>query len=90
MTLISKNSLVVCKVSLNYRITFLTYNSIQDKLEAFLKGFRSTLKLNIIGVFTPEELDFLISGMNKIDLNDWKFHTIYKGLFNENHPVKCK
>lgn len=88
MIQIKKNSLDNCNIELKYRVNFLTYKSIQEKLEAFLKGFRSTLRQNIIGVFTPEELDFLISGQNKIDLNDWKFHTIYKGIFNENHPVK--
>jgi len=41
----------------------------------------------VIGIFTPEELDFLISGQIKIDLNDWKINTIYKGTFTENHPV---
>jgi hypothetical protein len=29
----------------------------------------------------------MLSGQNEIDLKDWKENTIYKGNFNENHPV---
>jgi hypothetical protein len=41
-----------------------------------------------VKIFSPEEFDLLLSGQNSIDLKDWKNHTIYKGFYNEKHPVK--
>jgi len=41
----------------------------------------------MISIYTPEEFDFLLSGQSKIDLNDWKKNTIYKGNYNKDHPV---
>ena len=29
----------------------------------------------------------MLSGQDDIDLNDWKENTIYKGGYNENHPL---
>jgi len=68
-------------------LNFITYKSIKSKLDAFLLGFRFLLKPNYLNIFTFEELDFLISGQNKIDLQDWKNNTVYKGLYNEKHKT---
>ena len=32
-------------------------------------------------------MNFLISGQDIIDINDWKENTNYKGNYNANHPV---
>lgn len=69
------------------RIELICYKSIKDKIDALIKGFRSLIPEEIIGIFTPEEFDFLISGQSEIDINDWKANTVYKGYYNENHPV---
>ena len=50
-------------------------------------GLKSIFKTNIEGIFDVEELKFLLSGLDYIDLNDWKENTIYKGCYNVNHPV---
>ena len=50
-------------------------------------GLKSIFKTNIEGIFDVEELKFLLSGLDYIDLNDWKENTIYKGCYNPNHPV---
>ena len=51
------------------------------------KGLFSIIDQDVRGVFSVEELNFLITGQENIDLNDWKENTIYKGAYNPNHPV---
>ena len=51
------------------------------------KGLFSLIGAEVQGVFSVEELNFLLSGLDDIDLNDWKENTIYKGGYNENHPI---
>lgn len=68
-------------------IKFITYDTIKGKINCFLNGFRSVIPLNIIQIFEPRELDFIISGQKTIDVRDWKQNTIYKGTFYDNHNV---
>jgi hypothetical protein len=70
-----------------FRVKFITYESVKDKINALLKGFFSLIPYDVIKIFTPEEFDFLLSGQSIIDIEDWKSNTIYKGFYNENHPV---
>ena len=70
-----------------YRVRFISYTSVKEKIDALLRGFNLLLSQDIISIFTVEELDFLISGQATVDVNDWKNNTVYKGLYNENHPV---
>ena len=51
------------------------------------KGLFSLIGQEVQGVFSVEELNFLITGLEDIDLNDWKENTIYKGEYNQNHPI---
>ena len=51
------------------------------------KGLKSIFKDSIEGIFDVEEIRFLVSGLDYIDMNDWKENTIYKGCYNANHPV---
>ena len=68
-------------------VDLITYDSIKDRIDPFITGFRSIIPSNIIEIFTVEELDFLVSGQSTIDVKDWKSNTIYKGTFNENDNV---
>lgn len=52
-----------------------------------LRGLYLIVPQDMLKIFTPEEFDFLISGQSKIDINDWKSNTVYKGFYTENHPV---
>ena len=42
---------------------------------------------NLRGIFSADELNFLLSGLNEIDINDWEENTEYKGDYNQNHEV---
>ena len=66
------------------------YESIKSKVDALLKGFYSIMTHDIVKIFSLEEFDFLISGQNQIDLNDWKSNTIYKGVYTDSHKVVYK
>ncbi len=68
-------------------IDLITYTSNKNKIDHLISGFRSLLPLEILMIFTPQELDFIISGQNCIDINDWKQHSTYKGTYHENHYV---
>ena len=58
-----------------------------EQIKYTQKGLFSILEQNVRGIFSVEELNFLITGQENIDLNDWKENTIYKGAYNPNHPV---
>lgn len=59
----------------------------EEHIKAIQKGLHSIFEGVLEGIFSVEELNFLLSGQDNIDINDWKENTIYKGCYNENHPV---
>ena len=59
----------------------------EEQIKYTQKGIFSLIDADARGVFTAEELNFLITGQEEIDINDWKENTIYKGAYNPNHPV---
>jgi len=59
----------------------------EEQIKYIQKGLFSILGEGIQGVFTEEEMNFIISGQDDIDLRDLKENIIYKGEYNENHPV---
>ena len=64
-----------------------TIRPYEEQIKAIQKGIYSIFEGVLEGVFSVEELAFLLSGQDNIDLNDWKENTIYKGCYNPNHPV---
>ena len=68
-------------------IYFETIRPYEEQMQYIRKGLFSLIGAEVQGVFSVEELNFLLSGLDDIDLNDWKENTIYKGGYNENHPI---
>jgi hypothetical protein len=64
-----------------------TIRPYEEQIKAIQKGLYSIFEGTVEGIFSVEELTFLLSGQDNIDLNDWKENTIYKGCYNPNHPV---
>ena len=70
---------------------FICYESIKQQINSLLQGFNilfSNKNQNynyILNIFNLNEFNFLLSGQNKVDLNDWKKNTVYKGYYNENY-----
>ncbi|CAM9823054.1 unnamed protein product [Sphacelaria rigidula] len=52
-------------------------HSIRAQIEAFLEGFHELVPPELISIFTPKELELLISGLPDIDLDDLQNNTEY-------------
>ena len=59
----------------------------EEHIKAIQKGLHSIFRGVLEGIFSVEEISFLLSGQENIDINDWKENTLYKGCYNQNHPV---
>ncbi|KAK4140702.1 uncharacterized protein C8A04DRAFT_31792 [Dichotomopilus funicola] len=53
-------------------------SSVKEQMENFLKGFQDIIPEDLIGIFTEQELELLISGLPDIDVDDWKSNTEYQ------------
>lgn len=53
--------------------------AIKDQIKAYLDGFYDLVKPELIKIFTPKELELVISGMPDIDISDLKKNTEYQG-----------
>ena len=59
------------------------YKSIKIQLNSFKKGFNEIIHLNLLHIFTTdEEFELLLAGLPNININDWKYHTIYFNGYN--------
>ena len=59
----------------------------EEHIKATQRGLHSIFGGVLEGIFSVEELSFLLSGQENIDINDWKENTLYKGCYSQNHPV---
>eukprot|EP00571_Detonula_confervacea_P003423 CAMPEP_0172329052 /NCGR_PEP_ID=MMETSP1058-20130122/60671_1 /TAXON_ID=83371 /ORGANISM="Detonula confervacea, Strain CCMP 353" /LENGTH=4507 /DNA_ID=CAMNT_0013046199 /DNA_START=90 /DNA_END=13614 /DNA_ORIENTATION=- len=58
-----------------HRIT----TAIEKQIKAYLEGFHEMVDPDLISIFSPTELELLISGMPEIDIHDLKKNTDYNG-----------
>lgn len=61
--------------------------AIKPQIEAFMEGFSHFIPRSLIQIFSESELDLLISGSPKTNIDEWKRMTTYNGLYNQDHPV---
>lgn len=59
----------------------------EEQIKYLQKGIYSIMDENLRGIFSADELNFLLSGLNEIDINDWEENTEYKGDYNPNHEI---
>lgn len=50
----------------------------EDQTKAFLDGFSDVMPLEWLRYFDERELELLLCGMQKIDIDDWQRHTTYR------------
>jgi len=61
---------------------------IKIQCDAFLRGFSDMIKPEWIQMFSPHELQFLISGApGGIDMQDFRANVNYSGGYSDHHPV---
>lgn len=63
------------------------HTEIMQQSNAFLGGFFSVIDAKWVAVFNENELQELISGPSKIDIEDLRAHTVYSGTFDPEHPT---
>lgn len=67
---------------------FHMHTQIREQTAAFIRGFRAIIHPEWVNMFSPPELQRLISGDNTpIDLADLRKHTKYYGGFHSSHRV---
>ncbi|KAJ8249341.1 hypothetical protein GJAV_G00233750 [Gymnothorax javanicus] len=62
-------------------------NRVQKQMTAFKEGFYELIPLDLIKIFDENELELLMCGLGRVDVNDWKGNTKYKKGYCANHPV---
>uniref|UniRef100_A0A0R3W4Q5 HECT-type E3 ubiquitin transferase n=1 Tax=Taenia asiatica TaxID=60517 RepID=A0A0R3W4Q5_TAEAS len=77
------------KISYVHRMAmFRMYKQIRGQTASFIRGFYSIINPDWLAMFSPMELQQLISGDSvNFDLEDLKQHTKYSGGFYSNHRV---
>lgn len=74
------------EANIRYRI----FTRISSQLTELLLGFFDVVPEPALTVFDANELELMLCGLPEINLEDWKMHTRYKGLFEfkgANHEV---
>ncbi|KAK4513248.1 uncharacterized protein ATC70_011816 [Mucor velutinosus] len=60
----------------------------QDQTKAFIRGFRTVISESWIRIFSPPELQRVLSGEDTdFDVNDLRKHTQYDNGYFDHHPV---
>jgi E3 ubiquitin-protein ligase HUWE1 len=72
---VDENKEKYVKLVCQHRMT----TAIKNQIKAYLDGFYELVNPELIAIFTPRELELLISGMPDIDIDDLKANTDYVG-----------
>lgn len=73
---------------IHYMAFFRMHTQIKEQTAAFLRGFRSIVNPDWLALFSPPELQRLVSGDTApLDLKDLRKHTQYYGGFHDSHRV---
>eukprot|EP00047_Mylnosiga_fluctuans_P002681 m.225488 g.225488 ORF g.225488 m.225488 type:complete len:926 (-) comp11270_c0_seq1:199-2976(-) len=60
----------------------------EQQMSALLFGFHEIVPRQAVLAFSEKELEFLISGSQQFDLEDWAENTVYQGYTKESTTVK--
>uniref|UniRef100_A0A7S3J8L2 HECT-type E3 ubiquitin transferase n=1 Tax=Euplotes harpa TaxID=151035 RepID=A0A7S3J8L2_9SPIT len=69
-------------------LSYYGYHKANEQINSFLEGFYEVIPQAIVNILQLEDLENLLSGISKIDINDWKNNTNYTGEnADANHPT---
>lgn len=68
-------------------INFRLENEIKNQLDAFCEGFYSIVKKKDVLMFNAEELEMLVCGVPKIDIDDMSKNVIIHSPYSLEHPL---
>ena len=63
-------------------------NEFKNQMEFLKKGFYSVISIDILQVLNWTQLEELVCGINKLDINDFKEHTEYEGFEPQDDNIK--
>ncbi|DAZ94767.1 TPA: hypothetical protein N0F65_011331 [Lagenidium giganteum] len=69
------------------KLQYLLVDSVAQQLYVFLKGVYDVIPQSLLMLFDYEELDFLLCGVDEIDVDDWEAHSRFIGDL-QTHPVR--
>ncbi|KRZ73627.1 NEDD4-like E3 ubiquitin-protein ligase WWP2 [Trichinella papuae] len=62
---------------LNFQVEWRFNRGIQEQTKAFFDGFNEIFPMDWLKIFDERELELLLCGMQKIDIDDWERNTVY-------------
>lgn len=60
---------------LQRRFQYLLFESVASELRVFVQGIYEIMPLHLLMLFDPEEFDYILSGTDEIDVDDWERHS---------------
>ncbi|TMW57363.1 hypothetical protein Poli38472_003288 [Pythium oligandrum] len=72
---------------LDRKFKYLIFDSVSEQLLAMFRGLDEVIPPELFMLFDAEELDFVLSGSDEIDVDDWERHTKFTPDLM-NHPVR--
>jgi hypothetical protein len=60
----------------DHKLQYLLFDSVHAQLFAFLKGLYEVVPVELLMVFDAEELDYVLSGSDEIDVDDWERNAV--------------
>lgn len=67
-------------------IQYHTNHLVSQQMELIRRGFFEIIPQRLISIFSCAEFRFLLSGLTRIDVDDWKANTVYQNC-DANHEV---
>ncbi|KNC54438.1 ubiquitin-protein ligase E3 [Thecamonas trahens ATCC 50062] len=66
-------------------MNYYLFDSVEEQMEAIRTGIADVFDLALLERFDSRQLEYLISGLGTIDVDDWQAHTTYSGPFSSSH-----
>ena len=64
------------------------FNTTAGQMTELMLGFFDVIPEPLLMVFDLQELELLMCGLSTFDMEDWKDHTLYMGLFLDDGPTQ--
>eukprot|EP00750_Incisomonas_marina_P013712 INCI17527.1.p1 GENE.INCI17527.1~~INCI17527.1.p1 ORF type:complete len:707 (+),score=109.33 INCI17527.1:221-2341(+) len=66
-------------------VEYYLFRSMREQLQHLLQGFYEVMPHYLVSVFDSQELEVLLCGLDRVDMDDWRKHTEFRGHDNELH-----
>jgi len=76
------NRLMYCRLLEQFRL-----HEFDQQIGAIRRGLGTIIPLQVLRLYTWQQVEVLVCGQPMIDLEVWMLHTEYQNGYNENHPT---